>query len=269
MLVADALIRTNEDAMPVLEDRWRAVRDAIEADIRSGRLAPGDQLPVEAELARRHGAGRHSVRRAVADLAREGKLSVEQGRGTFVEAAPLIAYAIGARTRLSRNLARQGIEVGGERLDCEVVEARPPARPALRLPEGAEVVASRHLTLADGAPIAVGTIYHDPRRFPGYAERRAALGSVTATYRSYGVEDYLRGQTTLHARAAEAGEARLLRQHRDLPVMVVRATDTLLDGTPISFSEVVWSAVRVRFTFGPEDDDEDGDEGCDEGRADG
>lgn len=244
----------NTDAM---NRRWTAVRDAIETDIREGRLAPGDRLPVEAELCAAHGTGRHSVRRAVADLARRGKLRVEQGRGTFVEDAPVIAYAIGSRTRLRRNLTHQGLDVSGEDRGSETVPAPARVMEALRLPEGAPVIASQRLTMADGVPIAVGTIYHDPERFAGYAERRAALGSVTATYHSYGVEDYLRGATSLHARPARAWEARALRQHPDLPVMVVRATDTLPDGTPIAHSEVMWSAARVAFTMGGEDDLED------------
>src|SRR5690606_4890570 len=39
-------------------------------------------------------------RRAVSALAIEGKLRVEQGRGTFVEDAPLIDYHIGRRARI-------------------------------------------------------------------------------------------------------------------------------------------------------------------------
>ncbi len=31
--------------------------------------------------------------------------------------------------------------------------------------------------------------------------------------------------------------------------MVIRAVDTMMDGTPLSFSEVIWSATRVKFTF--------------------
>lgn len=238
----------------MLNRRWTAVRDAIETDIREGRLGPGDRLPVEAELCAAHGTGRHSVRRAVADLARRGRLRVEQGRGTFVEDAPVIAYAIGARTRLRRNLTDQGLDVGSEDRGSETLQAPPRVAAALRLPDGAPVIASHRLTMADGVPIAVGTIHHDPERFPGYAERRAALGSVTATYRSYGIEDYLRGMTSLHARPARAWEAKALRQHPDLPVMVVRATDTLPDGTPIAHSEVTWSAARVAFTMGRGDE---------------
>src|SRR5690606_41811079 len=80
--------------------QWQIIRDRIAQDIAAGELAPGARLPTETELCRLFSAGRHSVRRAVSALAIEGKLRVEQGRGTFVEDAPLIDYHIGRRARI-------------------------------------------------------------------------------------------------------------------------------------------------------------------------
>jgi len=68
----------------MLKDKWKTIRDAIDRDIRSGVLKPGHRLPTESELVRTWGAGRHSVRRAMSELAREGKLSVEQIRTRLI-----------------------------------------------------------------------------------------------------------------------------------------------------------------------------------------
>lgn len=228
---------------------WKTIRDAIEADIADGRLQPGDRLPTEPELVAQFEAGRHSVRRAVAELAKEGKLSVQQGRGTFIESAPHLTYAIGKRTRLRSNMNAQASDVSGELLGAERVAASPRVAEALNLAPGAPVLESRRITFADGTPIAFGSVFHDVARFPDFVERRSVLGSATETYKSYGIGDYLRGETTLHSRQARAEEAKLLRQHPDLPVIVIRAIDTLLDGSPISFSQVIWSASRVKFTM--------------------
>ena len=233
----------------MVREKWRLVRDAIAKDIDEGVLQPGDRLPTEPELVDKYQAGRHSVRRAVTELAREGALSVEQGRGTFVEAGPMIEYAIGRRTRLRRNMLPQGIDVHGELLGAGIVPARRRVAEALRLSCGDDVIENRRMTFGNGLPLNFGTAYHDPKRFPDFTARRDVLGSATETYRSYGVEDYLRGETVLHSRLARPDEARKLRQHPQAPVMVVRAIDTLLDGTPINFKEVIWSAVRVKFTM--------------------
>ncbi len=236
------------------KDRWCIVRDAIARDIEDGVIEPGARLPTELELTQTYGVGRHSVRRALAALARGGRLSIEQGRGTFVLPQPKIEYTIGRRTRLRQNLATQGIDVAGEPLGSERLPAEGRAARELRLGDGDEMIVTRRMTRADGLPIAFGALHHDAARFPDFPERRNVFGSVSEVYRSYGIEDYLRGSTVMHARPAQPSEAGTLRQHSDLPVMVVRAVDTLHDGTPIAFSEVIWSAARVKFTFSPEED---------------
>ncbi len=212
-------------------------------------------MPTEPELVARFGTGRHSVRKAVEALAREGKLSVEQGRGTFVEAAPHLTYAIGKRTRLRRNLLPQGYEVKSTLLGAEQVTASRRVRDALGLAETALVVESRRMTTANGTPIAFGSSFHDADRFPDIVERRDLLGSLTEAYKTYGIADYVRADTSMHARQARVHEAKQLKQHPDMPVIVVRAVDTELDGTPLAFSQVIWSSARVKFTMSMDDDD--------------
>lgn len=233
----------------MVREKWRLVRDEIEKDIAEGTLRPGDRLPTEPELVAQYGAGRHSVRRAIAELARVGSLSVEQGRGTFVETGPMLEYAIGTRTRLHRNLNSQGVEVTGDLLGAEIVPASERVARALELTPGAPVLKSRRVTYADKLPINFGTGYRCATRFPDFVARRDVTGSTTATYKSYGIQDYLRAETTLHSRLARPEEAKMLRQHPQTAVIVIRAIDQMLDGTPLSFSEVIWSSLRVKFTM--------------------
>ena len=233
---------------------WTTVRDALAEDIENGTLEPGDRLATEPQLVERFGVGRHSVRRAIEALAKEGKLSVEQGRGTFVEAAPLLTYAIGKRTRLRKNLLPQGVDVVGDLLEANRIPAKGRVRKSLWLKRGAMVIESRRITKADDVPIAFGATYHDADRFADVVQRRDVLGSLTEVYRSYGINDYLRGETTMHARPAKPDEAKMLHQHPEMPVIVVRSVDTEPDGTPIAFAQVIWSAARVKFTMGGDDD---------------
>lgn len=236
-------------------DRWREIRAMIEQDIVDGVMEPGAQLPTEAELVRLYDAGRHTVRRAVADLAKSGHLSVEQGRGTFVQPRPMIDYDIGRRTRLRRNLTPQGIDIRTERLSAGQIPATARIARMLGLTEGATVVATRRRNLADGVPVSFGTLYHDAARFADFPDRQRIMESNTAVYKSFGIEDYLRGETSVHARPARDDEARLLHQHPDMPVMVVRAVDKTMDGTPFAYSEAIWSAARVKFRINPSEDD--------------
>ena len=231
----------------MIRDRWREIRAAIKQDIETGMLEPRARLPTEPELAKLYSAGRHSVRRAVTDLAKEGLLSVEQGRGTFVQSRPRLTYAIGARTRMRRNMNAQGVDVSSEMLSVEHLQALDVAALALGISPGAPIIATRRRSFADGVPVSFGTLFHDASRFADFPARREAMGSVSAVYASYGVEDYIRASTQIHARPARMDEAQLLSQHPDMPVIVVQSIDAEVDSKPIAYTEVIWSAARVTF----------------------
>lgn len=235
-------------------DSWQIIRDRLADDIASGKLAPGARLPTEPELCTAFGAGRHSVRRAVSALAVEGKLRVEQGRGTFVEAAPLITYQIGRRTRFRQNLLEQGIAPTGEHLAAEIIPAPARVAQALGLTEATLVHRILRRGFADGVPINLGMAFHDAALFPDLGARRANGTSVTEIYRDHGITDYFRKRTTIFTRRPEPDEAKLLSQHADHPVMVLTKTDVTADGRAIGYSEAVWAGDRVQFSIDTLDD---------------
>ncbi len=70
----------------------------LKRQIESGELAPGDQLPTEAELCDRFSISRAPVRQAMAELARDGLIYRRAGAGSFV--APAAAAALMERTTL-------------------------------------------------------------------------------------------------------------------------------------------------------------------------
>jgi GntR family transcriptional regulator len=60
------------------------VMDQIKHLIATGALQPGDQLPTIRELAVNLTINLHTVAHAYAELEREGFLSIQRGRGTFI-----------------------------------------------------------------------------------------------------------------------------------------------------------------------------------------
>ncbi|MFI6289127.1 PLP-dependent aminotransferase family protein [Streptomyces sp. NPDC051018] len=67
---------------------YRSVADAVAADIRTGRLRPGDRLPPQREFARQRNIANSTATRVYRELALRGLTVGEVGRGTFVRAAP-------------------------------------------------------------------------------------------------------------------------------------------------------------------------------------
>ena len=66
----------------------RGLAEQLAEQIKSGRLAPGERLPTEAELTRAARVSRTVVREAVAALRADGLVVTRQGVGAFVSAAP-------------------------------------------------------------------------------------------------------------------------------------------------------------------------------------
>ena len=63
---------------------WRQVADDITRMIDTGELPSNQRLPSEADLTEVYGVARVTVRRAIRELVDAGRLTVVQGRGTFV-----------------------------------------------------------------------------------------------------------------------------------------------------------------------------------------
>jgi len=228
---------------------WEKTRDRISQEIASGLLAPDARLPSEPELCVLYDTRRHSLRRALAALVAEGKLRVEQGRGTFVERAPLLNYVIGSRTRFHENLMSQGLTASGQTLSEMQIPASARIAAALQIDVGSPVLARSGRGFANELPISLGWSYHDAQRFPDLFERRRENRSITAVYRSYGINDYRRLRTTIFTRLATEHEAGLLMLRPAQSVLIVQKIDVDLDGRPIGFSEAVWAGDRVQFTF--------------------
>ncbi len=228
---------------------WEETRDRISEEIVSGRLAPDTRLPSEPDLCLLYGVRRHSLRKALAALAAEGKLRVEHGRGTFVERAPLLNYVIGSRTRFRENLISQGLTASGETLAEMNIPASTRVAAALQIAVDAPVFARSWRGFANDLPISMGWAYHDLARFPDLQERRRTTRSITDVYRSYGIADYRRLRTTVFTRIASENEAAMLMLRPGQSVLVVQKIDADLLGKPIGFSEAVWAGDRVQFTF--------------------
>ncbi|MDR3641417.1 MAG: PLP-dependent aminotransferase family protein [Humidesulfovibrio sp.] len=74
--------------LPEDRPKYLGLADAIEADIASGNLAPGQRLPTHRDLADTLGVTVGTVTRGYAEAARRGAVRGEVGRGTIVRPVP-------------------------------------------------------------------------------------------------------------------------------------------------------------------------------------
>ena len=90
---------------PLQAPRYREIESSLRARIAT--LRPGQRLPSDADLCAEFGVSRMTARHAMAQLAEEGLVRRESGRGTFVAEPPTHRRASSLMT-FSREMRRQG-----------------------------------------------------------------------------------------------------------------------------------------------------------------
>jgi len=223
---------------------WRRIADDLERAIAAGEIAAGEKLPGETEIAARFAVNRHTVRRAIAELAGRGLVRAERGRGTFVEGGRL-AYPISPRTRFSEIVGAAGRAAGGRLVASRLEPADRAVARRLKLAKGTPVVRLDFVRNANGVPLSTGTTWLPAARAPDAAKAYAATRSVTRTLAAAGIRDYRRHSTRVTAAVADAIDADRLDVAPGRPLLVVESVDVTPDGRPIVTSTARFAADRV------------------------
>jgi GntR family phosphonate transport system transcriptional regulator len=224
---------------------WRQIEQILAAEIAASGFGEDGRLPSEGELARRFDVNRHTIRRAMLGLAALGLVSVEQGRGTFVQPGA-IDYTIGRRTRFTENLRQQHHAAAGTMLSAARVKADPGVSKSLGLRAGALVYRIESLHESDGVPLTYARAWYPAARFADLPDVLERTGGITKALATFGVEDYLRKWSRIGSVLPEADVARRLNINRQQPVLWVEHVDVDVDGTPIKYGMTHFAADRVQ-----------------------
>lgn len=161
------------------------IAQAVAADIRRGRLRPGDPLPGSRALAESLGVHRNTVLAAFRELTAEGWIASEQARGTFVsrtlpDPTPRrsgAALRSGVPQRLGFDLA-PGPDPHLPITRAPGLLVLPGGVPDVRLVPGPQLARAYRRALLRAGQARLG--YGDPRGLP---DLRAALASMLAATR--------------------------------------------------------------------------------------
>ncbi|MDE4173113.1 phosphonate metabolism transcriptional regulator PhnF [Phaeobacter sp. PT47_59] len=228
---------------------WKSIATALTEDIAQARYDTGDKLPAEAQLAARFGVNRHTVRRALAEMAAGGLVHSRRGAGVFVAARPT-DYPIGKRVRFHQNISKGGRTPAKQILTTETRAAAEGEAAALGLAAGDMVHVYDGLSLADGQPIALFQSIFPSDRFPGMLEALEETQSVTAALKRCGIEDYTRLETRITARQATATQALHLRIPEGAPILRTTGINVDGNGQPIEYGRTWFAGDRVTLTVG-------------------
>jgi len=134
------------------------LKELLREKIASGEWTPGDMVPSERELSEQYHISRMTARQALSELATEGLLRREQGRGTFV-ARPKIEHGLTRLTGFTEDIRARGMQPGARVVRLELIKPPLLAMRALQIPPEENIVLLERLRLAGGEPIALETCH--------------------------------------------------------------------------------------------------------------
>jgi GntR family transcriptional regulator len=222
-------------------ESWLA--DAIAA----GRLAPGDRLPPERELASRAGVSRMTLRQALDSLERRGVVARQVGRGggTLVAAPKLELAGLAA---LSDQLRAQGRAVGARVLSAEALPASDAAAAELALEPGAPVFELVRVRFADRTPVALEHTILPADAFPGLLAERLT-GSLYELMRARYDDVPVRALERLEPVLATVDEAAVLGIDAGGPLFAVERTGYGATGRALEWSRDLFRGDRTRVVW--------------------
>ncbi|MEG2799577.1 MAG: GntR family transcriptional regulator, partial [Erysipelotrichaceae bacterium] len=124
--------------------------DIIEENISNGTWKQGFKIPSERELSIIHGMSRITVRNAIDELARQGKLEKVQGKGTFVLSKSIIQN-LGNVYSFSKEMEKQGKISFTKLVHKEIAIASKKLADRLGVDEGERIIYIERLRCADNA----------------------------------------------------------------------------------------------------------------------
>ncbi|MGC5324045.1 GntR family transcriptional regulator [Brevibacillus sp. SYSU BS000544] len=129
------------------------VMDRLKDDIEAGVLLPGERLPSEAELSKRLGVSRATLREALRLLEEEKIVIRRHGVGTFIHPRPVFSGGIGELFSVTGAIERQGQQPGTKLLHTSLAEPSEEDRKRLHLSSSEKLITVERVRTADGEPV--------------------------------------------------------------------------------------------------------------------
>lgn len=237
------------------EALWSQISAEIAKDVAEGRYQGDGKLPSEAQLSETYGVNRHTIRRALDELAAARIIRTEHGRGSFVN-EEVLDYRIGQRPRFSEwvrghNRTPLGDILRLEEVLLETLPEAPAAAEALAVTPADPVLLLERIGSADARPMSLSRHIFPLARLPGLPAALRRHGSITAALAAIGIADYTRRWTRVCARLPDAREARLLRIAHTESLLTTEALNVSEDGMLLEFGASCYPASRVQLVFEP------------------
>jgi GntR family transcriptional regulator len=237
-----AAIRKN-GVVPYYAQLAELFREAI----LGGSWEPGRPLPSEHVIGEFFGLSRTAVRQALAELAADGLVRKEKGRGSFVRGPRRSEFVVQELRGFFDEMSEQGKAVSTEVLLLEATPAPAEEAALLGVPTGSRALQLDRLRRVDDEPICLARTLLPLPRFAGLAEQDLTSRSLYEVLRSdFGVEPRT-GWRTVEATAAVRSTASALGVRTGSPLLLLTSLNVDATGQPFEHFTAWYRADRTSF----------------------
>lgn len=139
--------------------------NTIEEKINDGTWRKGEMIMSEREMCATYNVSRITVRNAINELEKKGKIEKIQGKGTFVTGRSIVQN-LGNVYSFSKEMEKQGKITSTKLLIQKLIKADFKIASRLGINEGDDVVYLERLRNADDQPIILERSYFDFKKYP-------------------------------------------------------------------------------------------------------
>jgi len=239
---------------------YQQIAEDLRAQIKSGALKQGAQLPTELELRDRYASSRNTIRDAIKRLTSQGLVETRPGQGTFVTQRidPFVTELTGAPGKGGDSSAVYLSEVDNLHRSASVtaprVEIQKPSaevRGRLRIAPDTQVVSRHEIRQIDGIPWSLQTSFY-PMEFITQGASRLLMaedieeGAVRYLADAIGIRQ-VGYRDWITARVPDRNEQSVFGLAHDATIFEIFRTGFDQTGTPIRVTVTVWPADRNQF----------------------
>jgi GntR family transcriptional regulator len=220
--------------------------ETLRAQIETGTLKPGGQLPSERELGEQLGISRMTVRQAITYLAQKGTLVIKPGVGTFVS-EPKLTYDALHLLGFTEEMMAQGRLVASRVLEQAIVIPPEAVAAKLGLEDKAKTLKIVRLRLEDEIPLLLETIHIPAALCPRLEKQDLARNSLYALLENKYSIVLKRAWQTFEATNANEFESELFGVEMQTPMILSEGVTFSESDVPIEHFKAVYRGDRFKF----------------------
>ena len=207
-------------------------------------LDVGDAIPSERLLSIDLGVSRLTVRAALDDLVREGRLTRRRGAGTFV-AEPKVAKGM-TITSFSDDMRQRGLSPGSRTLEFRTIPAGARLGRILHVSPSEPVLSIKRLRLADGEPMAIEHLHVPGALFPGLTARDVEESSFYDLLENRYEIEIVGATQTVEPTVTDEDESEVLGVPLHSPALLFERLTRAATGELVEFTSSTYRGDRYR-----------------------